>query len=128
MSRLDSIRYITLPKSMEEKITGFAIDSSIPIPVQLPDGHTSLDVDKVTLESIVAGMLVVIAYKENDRNIGYYRDFVLAAQPNAVEELNTAAIAKEHQKDYPRRCTRPGPYTRRTRRTTRRRSSISRNA
>ena len=101
MSRLDSIRYITLPKSMEEKITGFAIDSSIPIPVQLPDGHTSLDVDKVTLESIVAGMLVVIAYKENDRNIGYYRDFVLAAQPNAVEELNTAAIAKEHQKDYP---------------------------
>ena len=54
MSRLDSIRYITLPKSMEEKITGFAIDSSIPIPVQLPEGHTSLDVDKVTLASVPA--------------------------------------------------------------------------
>ena len=101
MSRLDSIRFISLPKSMEEKITGFHIDSSIPIPVQLPDGQKSLDADKVTLESIVAGMLVVIAYRPEDVNASYYRDFVLAAQPNAIEELNTAAIAKEKQKDYP---------------------------
>lgn len=101
MSRLDSIRFISLPKSMEEKITGFHIDSSIPIPVQLSDGQKSLDADKVTLESIVAGMLVVIAYRPEDGNASYYRDFVLAAQPNAIEELNTAAIAKEKQKDYP---------------------------
>ena len=101
MSKLDSIRFISLPQSMEDKITGFRIDSSIPIPVQLADGQKHLDPDKVTLESIVAGMLVVIAYRDNDKNIPYYRDFVLAAQPNAIEELNTAATAKEKQKDYP---------------------------
>lgn len=101
MSKLDTIRFISLPKSMEEKITGFRIDSTIPIPVQLPDGKKKLDVDKVTLESIVAGMLIIIAYRPEDANFAYYRDFVLAAQPNAVEELNTAAIAKEKQKDYP---------------------------
>ena len=101
MNKLDSIRFINLPKSMEEKITGFKIDSSIPLPVQLPDGQKKLNPENITIEQIVAGMLVVIAYKENDKNLPYYRDFVLAMQPNAVEELNTAAIAKEKQKDYP---------------------------
>ena len=101
MSKLDTIQFISLPSSMEEKITGFAIDSSIPIPVQLPDGAKRLDPEKITIESIVAGMLTVIAYRPEDRNFNYYRDFVLACQPNAIEELNTAAIAKEKQKDYP---------------------------
>ena len=43
MNKLDSIRFINLPKSMEEKITGFKIDSSIPLPVQLPDGQNKLN-------------------------------------------------------------------------------------
>lgn len=101
MSKLDSIRFISLPKSMEDKMTGFRIDSSIPIPVQLNEGQKHLDPESVTLETIVAGMLTIIAYRPEDRNFDYYRSFVLAAQPDAIEEINTAAIAKEKQKDYP---------------------------
>lgn len=101
MSKLDSIRFISLPKSMEDKMTGFRIDSSIPIPVQLNEGQKHLDPESVTPETIVAGMLTIIAYRPEDRNFDYYRSFVLAAQPDAIEELNTAAIAKEKQKDYP---------------------------
>lgn len=101
MSKLDSICFISLPKSMEDKMTGFRIDSSIPIPVQLNEGQKHLDPESVTLETIVAGMLTIIAYRPEDRNFDYYRSFVLAAQPDAIEELNTAAIAKEKQKDYP---------------------------
>ena len=101
MSKLDTIQFISLPKSMEEKITGFKIDSSIPIPVQLKEGQKHLRAEDVTIESICAGMLVVIAYRENDKNFNYYRNFVLACQPDAVQELNAAAITKEKQKDYP---------------------------
>ena len=86
---------------MEDKITGFKIDSSIPIPVQLKEGQKHLRAEDVTIESICAGMLVVIAYRENDKNFNYYRNFVLACQPDAVQELNAAAITKEKQKDYP---------------------------
>ena len=101
MSKLESVKFITLPKSMEDQITGFKIDSTIPIPVQMKEGSKHLDPEDVTIESIVAGMLVTIAYKEKDKNLDYYRSFVLAVQPNAIEELNTAAITKEKQKDYP---------------------------
>ena len=101
MNKLESVKFITLPKSMEDQITGFKIDSTIPIPVQMKEGSKHLDPEDVTIESIVAGMLVTIAYKEKDKNLDYYRSFVLAVQPNAIEELNTAAITKEKQKDYP---------------------------
>ena len=98
---LKNLVFITLPSSMERDINNFHIDSSIQIPVQLPDGKKSLDTnDEITLELIVAGMLKIIAFDFEHPHASYYRDFVLAVQPDAVEELNIAAIAQEQKENF----------------------------
>ncbi|MGE4584954.1 MAG: tetratricopeptide repeat protein [Sphaerochaeta sp.] len=97
---LKNILFITLPASMEREINGFHIDSSIQIPVQLPDGRTSLEnAGEISLELIVSGMLKIIAYHNDHPHAPYYRAFVLAVQPDAVKELNIAAIAQQQKEN-----------------------------
>ena len=78
----------------------FRLDSSILLPVQLQAGSARLTEKDISLESIVSGMLTVIAYDENNSNASYYKDFVLTVDPTLPDKLLKAAIAKEEQKDY----------------------------
>lgn len=95
---LKDLVYIHLPSSMERDIDDFHVDSSIEIPVQLPEGKTTIDTTtEISIEQIVAGMLKIIAYDAEHTHFSYYRDFVLAVQKDAVNELNLAAIAQEQK-------------------------------
>jgi tetratricopeptide (TPR) repeat protein len=98
--KIKDLLFIHLPSSMERDINGFHVDSSIDIPVQLPDGKTEIDSNtEISIEMIIAGMLKIIAYNQDHPHFSYYRDFVLASQSDAVNELNLAAIAKEKNND-----------------------------
>ncbi|MDR0708573.1 MAG: tetratricopeptide repeat protein [Spirochaetaceae bacterium] len=71
----------------------FTIDPSIPIPVELPPGETTLNFDKLSWEMIVAGMLWVIAAGEAESgDLDYYRRFVLSVKPNIMAEFAETAI------------------------------------
>jgi hypothetical protein len=98
--KLSHIVYISLPEKLSASAGDFKLDPKVPLPVQLQPGQKSIDPEQVTLEAIVAAMIEIIAYKAEDPHFEYYKNFVLAAQPTAIEELNTAAIAKQQQKDY----------------------------
>ena len=98
--KLRSIKFVKVPKGLVLKTDSFQIDPERMIPVQLMPGATRLREEDITEESILAGMLSVIAYDEANPDFGYYRDFVRAADPTIAERLNEAAIAKEQQKDY----------------------------
>lgn len=98
---LRNILFIKLPASMERDINNFHVDSSIEIPVQRPEGNSSFDpVKDISVELIVAGMLKILAYQDDHEHASYYRDFVLALQPDAVQELNIAAIAQEQKHNF----------------------------
>lgn len=98
---LENIIFISLPPSMERDINNFHVDSSIKIPVQLPDGKKQLERgEEITLELIIAGMLKILAYQGDHPHLSYYRSFVLAVQPDAPQELNMAAIAQEQKQNY----------------------------
>jgi Flp pilus assembly protein TadD len=97
---LRGIVYITLPASMEQDIGNLHINPSIPLPVQLPDGQEEIGSDGITIEMIVAAMIKIVAWQPENKFYSYYKDFILAAQPDCVEELNIAAIAKEKGKNY----------------------------
>jgi Flp pilus assembly protein TadD len=86
---------------MERDIGDFHVDSSIKIPVQLPDGKTKIDATTdISIELIVAGMLKIIAFNWEHEHASYYRDFILAVQPDAPVELTLAAIAQEKKGNY----------------------------
>lgn len=78
----------------------FRLDPNIMLPVQLKSASSRLTPDAISLESIVSGMLTVIAYDESHKDVSYYKDFVLTVDPMLPDKLCKAAIAKEEQKDY----------------------------
>ncbi len=97
---LRQIRYIKVPDGMRIESDTFRLDSNVMLPVLLQPGQNKLTADSVSLESIVSGMLTLIAYDEKHRDCSYYKDFVLTVDPMLPDKLTKAAIAKEEQKDY----------------------------
>ena len=97
---LHDLVFIRLPSSMERDFGTFHIDPSIEIPVQLPEGKDSLESTEISIELLVAWMLKIIAFDPDHKNFPYYRDFVLAVQADAPQELNLAAISQEQKGNY----------------------------
>lgn len=92
---LKDIRFITLPD--ERKIGDVTIRADIPIPVQFPQGSVTDDID---FNSIVAGLIKIVAWDSENKDIEYYKKLLLELQPDVIKELNLAAIAKSKKKDF----------------------------
>ncbi|MDR1099611.1 MAG: tetratricopeptide repeat protein [Treponema sp.] len=90
----------------EEDDEGFSIDPAIPIPVELPAGETTLDLETLSWEMILSGMIRVVTNHTlrqtdtDDEDIDYYRRFVLAVKPGIRGEFTEAAILKARNGDY----------------------------
>lgn len=94
---LKKVVFISLPSSLASKIGSFTIDPAIQLPVALADDSPTVDEQSITIERIVSGMLKVLAYDPDHQHTDYYRHFVLAAQPDAANELTIAAIAQQQK-------------------------------
>ncbi|MDR2071567.1 MAG: tetratricopeptide repeat protein [Treponema sp.] len=84
----------------------FSIDPAIPIPVELPPGESALDLENLSWEMILAGMIRVVASAAlrpaelDEEDIDYYRRFVLTVKPGIMGEFTEAAILKARNGDY----------------------------
>ena len=92
--RLRTIRYIRIPDTIKAEGEGFSIDPDKRIPVQLPQGASSLRKEDISLEAIISGMLTVIAYDEGNQDFQYFRSFVLAADPTLQQPDNAVFAAR----------------------------------
>ncbi|AEC02155.1 tetratricopeptide repeat protein [Parasphaerochaeta coccoides] len=97
---LDGIAFITIPSSVKLEADGFSLDSRKAIPVLLPEGKQQVSSEGVDIQDIIAGMLKILAWQPAHQDSSYFRDFLLALQPNIAQELNMAAIAKTKKKDF----------------------------
>jgi tetratricopeptide (TPR) repeat protein len=114
----NNIVFLSIPESLrgqveslshgEEAASDFVTDPAIPIPVELPLGQSSLDLEQLSWEMILSGMIRIVGeYAENPGNSAvsaddadYYRRFVLAVKPDILEEFIEAAILKSRNGDY----------------------------
>jgi len=107
------IHFLSVPESLRGKIEGisqdcgFSINPDIPIPVEIPEKDEKLNLEELSWEMIVSGMLHVITTGyggfvsgENGEWIDYYRHFVLALRPNILGEFTEAAILKARNCDF----------------------------
>jgi len=107
------IHFLSVPESLRGKIEGisqdcgFFINPDIPIPVEIAEKDEKLNLEELSWEMIVSGMLHVIARGpgifvsvENGEWIDYYRHFVLALRPNILGEFTEAAILKARNCDF----------------------------
>ncbi|MDR2477297.1 MAG: tetratricopeptide repeat protein [Treponema sp.] len=80
---------------------GFSINPNIPIPVEIPEGEEKLNLEELSWEMIVSGMLRVISEgKAGVEWLDYYRHFVLAVKPGIMGEFTEAAILKAKNGDF----------------------------
>jgi Flp pilus assembly protein TadD len=97
---LDSLVFITIPA--EHRLSGSfpGFDPSIPLPVQLAAPDAEFKVTELTREMILAGILTVFAWDEDNAQIEYYRSIIRAVHPTIREEMTEAAILKIKNGDF----------------------------
>ena len=93
--QMKDIRFITLPE--ERKLGDVTLRKDIPLPIQFPEGSLTDDID---FNSIVAGLIKVVAWDTENANFSYYKDLLLELQPDVIKELNVAAIAQSKKGDF----------------------------
>lgn len=100
---LKSVIFINLPEEFKISKEAMHIDTTIPLPVQLPfdaDPDAEFDISSLTEEMILAGILTVLAYDNANPNLNYYRSIITKAKPNIKTELAEAAILKARNEDF----------------------------
>jgi Flp pilus assembly protein TadD len=98
------------PCSGEPQGGEFQIRPEIPIPMEIPPGEESFNLEELSWEMILAGMLRILSAGKPARDglpegfgpdwLDYYRRFVLALRPDILPELSEAAILKAKNGDY----------------------------
>jgi tetratricopeptide (TPR) repeat protein len=74
--------------------------------VELPPGESALDLENLSWEMILSGMIRVVSDHRvrpaelDDEDINYYRRFVVVVKPGIMGEFTEAAILKARNGDY----------------------------
>lgn len=101
----DRIVFLSVPESLRGRIDevsagDFVVDPSIPIPVEIPPDQETLDLEQLSWEMILSGMIKVIEGDPHQEDADYYRRFVLAVKPDILKEFSEAAILKARNRDF----------------------------
>jgi tetratricopeptide (TPR) repeat protein len=99
MSGKRKIVFLSVPESLRGQSEHIAIDPDIPLPVEIPEGE-NLNIEELSWEMIIAGMLSVIADGSREEWADYYRHFVLAVRPGIMDEFAEVAILKARNGDF----------------------------
>jgi tetratricopeptide (TPR) repeat protein len=99
------IVYLSVPESLRGSIEtaskgDFSIDPAIPIPVELRPEEETLDLENLSWEMILSGMMRVVSDDPFAENSNYYRQFVFSVRPNILSEFTEAAILKAKNRDF----------------------------
>lgn len=99
---LESIFYISIPEDYAFSHEAMKVDAKIPLPVQKKDGEEDRtpDLNDITTEQILAGILTILAYDHHNEHLDYYRKVIKNARPNILKELGETAILKARNQDF----------------------------
>lgn len=99
---LDSVYFITLPEGFKLSSHALQLSPEIPLPVQKKDGDEmgTFDIQTLTPEQVLSGILTVLAYDRQNEHLDYYRKILSEARPGIKTELAEAAILKTRNEDW----------------------------
>ena len=97
---LSSVVFVQLPKEALEALGLRGLGAGATIPVQTAGPIVRFDASMVSVESVIAGMLRVLAWRPENEFAGKYRELVRALRPGLLAELSDAGIAKAQSKEW----------------------------
>jgi Flp pilus assembly protein TadD len=93
-SKLTNVAYVSIAHTTQRAIGDFILDQAILLPVDMPEGASTIKAGERSWEAIVAGTLKVLAWDPGNEHADYYRRFVLAVKPDIRDEFTQIGIAK----------------------------------
>ena len=100
------IIFISIPEKTREQITEklkgiFTLNGEIPFPVEITQDGEKTNLEELSMEMILSGMLRVIeAGEEKQEWLDYYRNLVFVLRPEILTEFTEAAIIKARNGDF----------------------------
>ncbi len=100
LSPLEKIVFISIPEETAQKIKDFTIDTSILLPVEIPEGEDNWRIQDLSWEMIIAAMMKIFAWQPDHPDTDYYRSFISAIQPDLEYKMSQTGILKAKNKDF----------------------------
>lgn len=97
---LDTILFISIPEDMDSHIGDFHLDPHKMLPIEVTGDHEHWNIEELTWEMIISGMLKILAYQPTHEDAEYFRKFVLSVKPTLPGELTETAIIKANNGDF----------------------------
>jgi len=97
---LSSVVFVQLPKDALDKLGFAGIEAGAPLPVQMPGAIQRFDASMVSAESVIAGILRVLAWQPQNKYSRQYRELVKTLRPGLLAELSDAGIAKAQSREW----------------------------
>ncbi|MDP2792110.1 MAG: tetratricopeptide repeat protein [Rectinemataceae bacterium] len=97
---LSSVLFVQLPAETLKSLGISGLGDAATIPIQTQGPLVRFDPSMVNVESIVAGMLRVLAWQPDNLYADSYRQIVRSLRPGLLAELSDAGIAKAQEKEW----------------------------
>lgn len=97
---LSTIVFVQLSQEAFDSFGPMGLKPGVPLPVQTPGPIARFDASLISAESIIAGILRVLAWQPENKNAGYYREFVKKVRPGLLAELSDAGVAKAQAREW----------------------------
>jgi len=97
---LSSVLFVQLPEEALVKLGLTGLGAGAAIPVQTPGPIQRFDASLVSVESVITGILRVLAWQPEHKSAGKYRELVKSVRPGLLAELSDAGIAKAQAREW----------------------------
>ena len=95
-----SVVFVQLPKEALDALGFGGLGAGATIPVQTAGPIVRFDASMISAESVIAGMLRVLAWRPENEYASKYRQLVKTIRPGLLAELSDAGIAKAQSKEW----------------------------
>ena len=83
--------WLDIPEGMETDIGPFTLDPSIALPIERGGESDDFDFRIPCWDDVIAAVLLLLIHRPSHEHADYYRDFVLALEPDMVDDLADTA-------------------------------------
>ncbi|MDP2815140.1 MAG: tetratricopeptide repeat protein [Rectinemataceae bacterium] len=99
---LSHLVFISLPEFLKKNLGDIVPDDDILLPLETAGStmRNGIDSRSITPESLVAGMLRVLAWNPEHKHASQYRAIVDAVRPDLLSELSEAGVAKAGEREW----------------------------
>lgn len=95
----NNLYFISMEGKKNFYINNFLVREDIPLPISIEKGN-GIEIEDVTPENIISGMIKVLMEDPENENLDYYREFLFKVQPDIETRIANIAYEAERSESF----------------------------